>query len=81
MYHLDGKTCMRNMLDILLTINCIKVIEFTPGAGSLPTYTAEYIPRYRKILENGCRFYSKVWFNTPELCSGSNKTTLTRIWY
>jgi mannitol-1-phosphate/altronate dehydrogenase len=25
--------------------------------------------------------YSKVWFNTPELCSGSNKTIPTKIWY
>lgn len=57
MYHLDGKSCMRNMLDTLLEIDCIKAIEFTPGAGSLPTYTAEYIPRYKKILESGRRLY------------------------
>jgi hypothetical protein len=24
---------------------------------------------------------SGVWFNTPELCSGSNNATLTKIWY
>jgi 5-methyltetrahydrofolate--homocysteine methyltransferase len=57
MYHLDGQACMRNMLDILLTIDCIKAIEFTPGAGSPPTLTAEYIPRYRKVLESGRRLY------------------------
>jgi hypothetical protein len=57
MYHLDGQTCMRNMLEALLEIDCIKAIEFTPGAGSPPTYTAEYIPRYKKILESGRRLY------------------------
>jgi hypothetical protein len=57
MYHLDGKTCMRNMLDILLEIDCIKAIEFTPGANSLPTLSAEYIPRYKKILSSGRRLY------------------------
>jgi hypothetical protein len=25
--------------------------------------------------------YSKVWFNTPEPCSGSDNATLTKIWY
>ncbi|MDR0585079.1 MAG: hypothetical protein LBG57_12160 [Treponema sp.] len=25
--------------------------------------------------------YSKVWFNTPELCSGSNNAPFTKIWY
>jgi hypothetical protein len=24
---------------------------------------------------------SRVWFNTPELCSGSNNAILTKIWY
>ncbi|MDR3336790.1 MAG: hypothetical protein LBT16_06260 [Treponema sp.] len=57
MYHLDGKTCMRNMLDTLLTIDCIKAIEFTPGAGAPPTLTEEYIPRYKRILESGRRLY------------------------
>jgi hypothetical protein len=57
MYHLDGRTCMRNMLDTLLSIDCIKAIEFTPGVGSPPTYTAEYIPKYKKILESGRRLY------------------------
>jgi predicted transposase/invertase (TIGR01784 family) len=30
--------------------------------------------RYRTL-------YSKVWFNIPELCSGSNNATPTKIWY
>jgi hypothetical protein len=25
--------------------------------------------------------YSKVWCNTPELCSGSNSARFTKIWY
>jgi hypothetical protein len=57
MYHLDGPSCMRNMLDTLLEIDCIKAIEFTPGTGSPPTYIPEYIPKYRKILESGKRLY------------------------
>jgi hypothetical protein len=57
MYHLDGQACMRNMLDALMEIDSIKAIEFTPGAGALPTYTAEYIPQYKKILESGKRLY------------------------
>jgi hypothetical protein len=39
------------------SLDRIKAIEFTPGAGSPPTWTAEYIPRYRKILESGRRLY------------------------
>jgi hypothetical protein len=57
MYHLDGQNCMRNILDSLLKIDCIKAIEFTPGAGSPPTNTAAYIPRYKKILESDRRLY------------------------
>jgi hypothetical protein len=57
MYHLDGPACMRNHLDTLLSVPCIKAIEFTPGAGSPPTLTASYIPRYKKILESGKRLY------------------------
>ena len=41
--------------------------------------------RCRKIFEVPL-FYSKGWFNTPsdlrpELCSGSNNATFTKIWY
>jgi hypothetical protein len=57
MYHLDGPSCMRNMLDSLLKIDCVKAIEWTPGAGSPPTLTADYIPRYKKILGTGRKLY------------------------
>ena len=57
MYHLDGQNCMRNMLDTLLGIECIKAIEFTPGVGSPPTFTEEYIPQYKKIIESGKKLY------------------------
>lgn len=57
MYHLDGPICMQNHLDVLLDVECIKAIEFTPGAGSLPTNSPQYIPRYKKILESGKNLY------------------------
>lgn len=57
MYHLDGPACIRSHLDALLEVDCIKAIEFTPGAGSPPTLTREYIAQYRKILESGRRLY------------------------
>lgn len=56
-YHLDGPACMKNMLDTLLEIEQIKVIQFTPGTGAPPTFTEEYIPRYRRILESGRNLY------------------------
>jgi hypothetical protein len=56
-YHLDGPASMANTLDILLEIDKIKAIEFTPGIGFPPTTTPEYIPKYRKILESGRRLY------------------------
>jgi hypothetical protein len=56
-YHLDGPASMANTLDILLEIDCIKTIEFTPGIGFPPTITPEYIPKYKKILEKGKRVY------------------------
>jgi hypothetical protein len=35
-----------------------------------------------EITSETCvRFYSKIWFNIPELCSGSNQTRLTKIGY
>ena len=52
-YHLDGPACMKHMLETLLEIPQIKTIQFTPGAGSPPAYTAAYIPRYRQILQSG----------------------------
>lgn len=57
MYHLDGKAAMRHHLDTLLEIDEIKAIEFTPGVGSDPTLTEEYIPCYRKILASGKKLY------------------------
>jgi|GEM_PF-184791 len=56
-YHLDGPACMKHMLDVLLDFPQLKTIQFTPGAGSPPTYTPAYIPRYRKILESGRNLY------------------------
>jgi len=56
-YHLDGPACMNNMLDVLLEIDQIKAIQFTPGAGSPPASTPEYIPRYKRILESGRNLY------------------------
>ncbi len=56
-YHLDGPACMKNMLDVILSLPQLKTIQFTPGAGSNPTYTPAYIPRYRKILESGRNLY------------------------
>jgi hypothetical protein len=56
-YHLDGPACIQHMLETLLTIPQIKAIQFTPGAGSPPTYTEAYLPRYRQILESGRNLY------------------------
>ncbi|MBL8055694.1 MAG: hypothetical protein JNK29_03300 [Anaerolineales bacterium] len=56
-YHLDGPACLKNMLETLLTIPSLKAIQFTPGAGSPPTYTEHYLPRYRQILESGRNLY------------------------
>jgi len=57
MYHLDGPACMKNMLDTLLEIGQIHAIEWTPGAGSPPTYSAQYIPQYQKIQASGRKLY------------------------
>ena len=56
-YHLDGPACMKNMLSTLLDIASIKTIQFTPGSGAPPTYTEEYIPRYKQILDSGKNLY------------------------
>jgi len=56
-YHLDGPMCMQHMLDTLLTIPEIKAVEFTPGAGSPPTYSEAYVPRYKQILASGRNLY------------------------
>lgn len=56
-YHLDGPACMRNMLDVLLEIDSIRAIQFTPGAGAPPAYSPQYMPRYKQILESGRNLY------------------------
>jgi len=56
-YHLDGPSCMNNMLDILLEIPQIKTIQFTPGIGSPPTSHEHYLPRYKRILDKGRNLY------------------------
>lgn len=56
-YHLDGPAAMKNMLDTLLGIDQIDNIEWTPGAGSPPTYSPQYIPSYQKIQAAGKRLY------------------------
>jgi hypothetical protein len=56
-YHLDGPPCMKNMLDTVLEVDQIKAIQWTPGAGSAPTYSPEYIPQYKKIQKSGKNLY------------------------
>ena len=56
-YHLDGPACMKNTLDILLEVEQIKAIQFSPGMGQAPSYSEAYIPQYRKILNNGKGLY------------------------
>jgi hypothetical protein len=56
-YHLDGPACIKNMLDVLLEIDQIKTIQFTPGAGAPPAYSPAYMPRYRQILASGRNLY------------------------
>lgn len=56
-YHLDGPDAMNNHLDTLLGIDQINNIEFTPGAGSPPTLSPQYIPKYKKIQASGKNLY------------------------
>lgn len=56
-YHLDGPAAMKHMLDTVLTIEQIDNIEWTPGSGSPPTYSPQYIPAYQKIQKAGKRLY------------------------
>ncbi len=56
-YHLDGQACIRNLLDVLLQIDEVDTIQFTPGTNAPATYTKEYIPLYKKIQEKGKRLY------------------------
>jgi len=56
-YHLDGPACIKNMVDVLLEIDEIKAIQFTPGSGAPPAYTPAYMPRYKQILRSGRNLY------------------------
>ncbi len=56
-YHLDGPASMKNTLDILLEVDQIKAIQFSPGIGQSPSYSETYIPQYRKILKKGKGLY------------------------
>jgi len=48
---------MQYHLDVLLEVECISAIQFTPGAGAPPTLSPQYIPRYKRVLESGKRLY------------------------
>jgi len=56
-FHLDGPQCIMNHVDALLTLDEIRCIQFTPGAGSPPTSHPDYIPIFRKIQEAGKNLY------------------------
>ena len=56
-YHLDGPQAMKSQLSVLLSIDEIDTIEFTPGLGFAPTFSPQYIPLYKKIQEKGKRLY------------------------
>lgn len=52
MYHIDGPDALRH-LDILLDIDEIDAIEWTPGPRVPSGGSEEWYPIYRKILESG----------------------------
>jgi hypothetical protein len=56
-FHLDGPRCIKNHTDALLELPEIDCIQFTPGSGSPPTSTPEYIPIFQKIQLAGKRLY------------------------
>jgi len=56
-YHLDGPAAMISTLDILLEIEQIDNIQWTPGENLAPTYSPQYIPAYKKIQAAGKRLY------------------------
>ncbi|MFA7345222.1 MAG: hypothetical protein WC003_13040 [Terrimicrobiaceae bacterium] len=56
-FHLDGPMCIHNHVDALLQLEEIDCIQFTPGAGSPPSSTPEYIPIFQKIQRAGKRLY------------------------
>ena len=48
---------MRSQLPVLLSIDEIDMIEFTPGVGCAPTFSPQYIDQYKKIQQQGKRLY------------------------
>ena len=56
-FHLDGPQCIHNHTDALLELDEIKCIQFTPGSGSPPTSSPEYIPVFQKIQAAGKNLY------------------------
>ncbi len=50
MYHLDGPECTKH-LDELLSIDRLRVIQWTPGAANPPVHDPCWFPMYRRILE------------------------------
>lgn len=56
-FHLDGPQCIKHHVDALLEIDEIKCIQFSPGAGSPPASTPEYISQFQKIQRAGKNLY------------------------
>ena len=56
-FHLDGPHCIRHHVDALITLDEIKCIQFTPGAGSPRTSHSDYIPIFQKIQQSGKNLY------------------------
>lgn len=56
-YHLDGPQCIRQHTGALVQQDYIDCIQFTPGAGSPPASTPEYIPFFQKMQKAGKRLY------------------------
>ncbi len=52
MYHLDGNECLRH-LDLLLDIEALDAIEWTPSPETVPGGNAAWYDLYRKILDSG----------------------------
>jgi hypothetical protein len=48
---------MKFQLPVLLSIDEIDMIEFTPGVGCAPTFSPQYIDQYKKIQQQGKRLY------------------------
>ena len=70
-FHLDGPQCIGQHVVALLTIDEIKCIQLSPGAGSPPTSTPEYIPIFQKIQKAGKNLYLLVDPSEIELILGN----------